>query len=68
MHCPFCNDNDTRVIDSRLVGEGNQIRRRRECQACNERFTTYERAELSLPRVVKRDGSRVPFNEEKPAT
>lgn len=65
MHCPFCNDSDTRVIDSRLVGEGNQIRRRRECQACKERFTTYEKAELSLPRVIKRDGSRVPFDEEK---
>ena len=65
MHCPFCNENDTRVIDSRLVGEGNQIRRRRECQACKERFTTYEKAELSLPRVIKRDGSRVPFDEDK---
>lgn len=65
MHCPFCNGDDTRVIDSRLVGEGNQIRRRRECQACKERFTTYEKAELSLPRVIKRDGSRVPFDEGK---
>ncbi len=65
MHCPFCNGHDTRVIDSRLVGEGNQIRRRRECQACSERFTTYEKAELSLPRVIKRDGSRVPFDEDK---
>lgn len=65
MHCPFCNDKDTRVIDSRLVGEGNQIRRRRECTGCKERFTTYEKAELTMPRVVKRDGSRVPFDEEK---
>lgn len=56
---------NTRVIDSRLVGGGNQVRRRRECAACKERFTTSERADLSLPRVIKRDGSRVPFNEEK---
>ncbi len=65
MHCPFCSNADTRVVDSRLVGEGDQIRRRRECAACKERFTTYERAELSLPRIVKRDGTRVPFDEQK---
>ena len=65
MHCPFCSDKDTRVTDSRLTGAGDQIRRRRECQSCGERFTTYEKAELSLPRVVKRDGSRVLFSEEK---
>ncbi|MDX1513098.1 MAG: transcriptional regulator NrdR [Gammaproteobacteria bacterium] len=65
MHCPYCNHKDTRVVDSRLVGEGNQIRRRRECTDCKERFTTYEKAELSLPRVIKRDGSRVHFDEEK---
>lgn len=65
MHCPFCGVGNTRVIDSRLVGGGNQVRRRRECLACKERFTTSERADLSLPRVIKRDGSRVPFNEEK---
>lgn len=65
MQCPFCSDKDTRVIDSRLTGAGDQIRRRRECQACGERFTTYEKAELNLPRVVKRDGTRVPFNEDK---
>ena len=65
MHCPFCADKDTRVVDSRLVGEGDQVRRRRECSACRERFTTYEKAELALPRVVKRDGSRVPFDEER---
>lgn len=53
------------MIDSRLVGSGDQIRRRRACAACTERFTTYEKAELTLPRVIKRDGSRVPFNEEK---
>ena len=65
MRCPFCSENDTRVVDSRLVGEGDQIRRRRECNACSERFTTYEKPELNLPRVVKRDGTRVPFNEDK---
>ena len=66
MHCPFCNELDTKVLDSRLVSEGNQVRRRRECPTCNERFTTYEVAELLLPRIiVKNDGRRVPFNEEK---
>lgn len=65
MQCPFCGQGDTRVTDSRLISSGDQIRRRRECLSCEERFTTYEKAELSLPRVVKRDGTRVPFNEEK---
>ena len=65
MHCPFCAEPDTRVIDSRLSTDGDQVRRRRECTSCNERFTTYETAELTLPRVVKQDGSRVPFNEDK---
>lgn len=65
MYCPFCNSEDTKVIDSRLIREGNQTRRRRECPDCQERFTTYESAELSLPRVIKRDGRRVPFSEEK---
>lgn len=65
MHCPFCSDTDTKVIDSRLVAEGNQVRRRRECQSCGERFTTYETAELVLPRVIKTNGSRQPFDEEK---
>jgi transcriptional repressor NrdR len=65
MYCPFCNANDTKVIDSRLFREGNQIRRRRECILCKERFTTYETAELSLPRIIKRDGRRDAFNEEK---
>ncbi len=65
MRCPFCGNLDTRVIDSRLVGEGNQIRRRRECNACLERFTTYESAELNFPRIIKSDGRREPFNEEK---
>lgn len=65
MYCPFCNANDTKVTDSRLFREGNQVRRRRECLICKERFTTYETAELALPRVVKRDGRRDSFNEEK---
>jgi transcriptional repressor NrdR len=65
MHCPFCSADDTKVIDSRLVAEGNQIRRRRECLSCHERFTTYEIAELLMPRVIKQDGSREPFDESK---
>ncbi|MBI4006720.1 MAG: transcriptional regulator NrdR [Gammaproteobacteria bacterium] len=65
MRCPFCSDMDTRVIDSRLVGEGDQIRRRRECTNCKERFTTYESAELNYPRIIKSDGRREPFKEEK---
>ncbi len=65
MHCPFCNHADTRVTDSRLAGDGRQIRRRRECLDCGERFTTFEAAELLLPRVIKSDGSREPFDEAK---
>ena len=65
MRCPFCSDLTTRVIDSRLARDGDQIRRRRECLSCHERFTTYEEAELTLPRVVKQDGRREPFNDEK---
>lgn len=65
MHCPFCSASDTRVIDSRLANDGDQVRRRRECASCNERFTTYESAELNMPRIVKQDGSRMPFKEEK---
>lgn len=65
MHCPFCNHADTKVIDSRLAGDGAQVRRRRECEACTERFTTFETAELVMPRVVKRDGTRVPFDDGK---
>ncbi len=65
MHCPFCAANDTKVIDSRLVAEGDQVRRRRECVACGERFTTFETAELVMPRLIKQDGSRQPFDEEK---
>lgn len=65
MLCPFCQAQDTKVIDSRLVTEGNHVRRRRECILCSERFTTYETIELSLPRLVKRDGSCEQFREEK---
>ena len=65
MHCPFCRHIETKVIDSRLVAEGEQIRRRRECLQCAERFTTYETAELLVPRVIKQSGVREPFNEEK---
>ncbi|MGR7922239.1 transcriptional regulator NrdR [Zobellella denitrificans] len=65
MHCPFCNATETKVIDSRLVGDGLQVRRRRECNACKERFTTFETAELVMPRVIKTTGIREPFNEDK---
>ncbi|MDA0927686.1 MAG: transcriptional regulator NrdR [Proteobacteria bacterium] len=65
MHCPFCGATDTKVIDSRLVSEGNHVRRRRECVTCQERFTTYESAELVMPRIIKTDGVREPFNEDK---
>jgi transcriptional repressor NrdR len=65
MHCPFCNHEETKVIDSRLAGEGQQIRRRRECLKCGERFTTFETAELVMPRIVKNDESREPFDEQK---
>ena len=65
MHCPFCAAEDTKVIDSRLVAEGDQVRRRRECLSCAERFTTYEVAELVMPRIIKQNGNREPFNEEK---
>ena len=65
MHCPFCNAHDTKVIDSRLVAEGEQVRRRRECNSCGERYTTYETAELVMPRVIKQNGNREPFDENK---
>ena len=65
MHCPFCAAQDTKVIDSRLVAEGNQVRRRRECLSCAERYTTYEMAELVMPRVIKQNGNREPFDETK---
>lgn len=65
MRCPFCAEAETKVVDSRLVAEGGQVRRRRECLSCHERFTTYESAELQLPRLIKTDGTREPFDEEK---
>ncbi|MDE0053473.1 MAG: transcriptional regulator NrdR [Gammaproteobacteria bacterium] len=65
MHCPFCGADDTKVIDSRLVAEGNQVRRRRQCLTCAERYTTYETAELVMPRIMKSDGRREPFDEDK---
>ncbi|MBI3899111.1 MAG: transcriptional repressor NrdR [Gammaproteobacteria bacterium] len=65
MRCPFCSADETRVIDSRLTEEGDSVRRRRECEVCAERFTTFERAELRLPQVIKSDGRREAFNEAK---
>ncbi|CEK11343.1 transcriptional regulator NrdR [Legionella hackeliae] len=62
MHCPFCHAEDTKVVDSRLVAEGAQVRRRRQCLICHERFTTFETAELIMPSIIKRDGRREPFN------
>ncbi len=65
MRCPFCHAEETKVIDSRLANEGDSVRRRRECLTCGERFTTFETAELVMPRIVKQDGNRVPFDEDK---
>ena len=65
MYCPFCGDQETKVVDSRLAGDGYQIRRRRECTGCAERFTTFESAEFILPKLVKTDESREPFDEAK---
>ena len=65
MHCPFCQHDDTRVIDSRLGEDGGTVRRRRECPACSARFNTFETAELKLPHIVKLDGRREPFDERK---
>ena len=67
MHCPFCSAADTKVVDSRLVADGNQIRRRREClnKPCGERFSTFETAELLMPKIIKQDGTREPFDEDK---
>jgi transcriptional repressor NrdR len=65
MRCPFCSHDDTKVIDSRLVAEGGQVRRRRECTSCSERFTSYETAELLMPRIIKQNGNREPFDEAK---
>lgn len=68
MHCPFCGHEETKVTDSRLAGEGRQIRRRRECLSCGERFTTFETAELVMPVLVKSDQTREPFDEAKLAS
>jgi transcriptional repressor NrdR len=65
MYCPFCSHEETKVIDSRLAADGRQIRRRRQCLDCNERFTTFETAELVMPRLIKTDRSRQPFDENK---
>ena len=67
MRCPFCGDNETKVIDSRLVAEGSQVRRRRECQReeCRERFTTFEAPELVMPRLINNNGSRQPYDEDE---
>src|SRR5690242_8729832 len=65
MRCPFCNAEDTSVIDSRVTEEGDRIRRRRRCPKCDKRFTTYETVELRLPQVVKQDGNRAEFDRDK---
>lgn len=65
MRCPFCGTDDTRVIDSRLASEGEQVRRRRRCSHCSERFTTYETAELAMPRVIKSNAAREAFDDDK---
>ena len=65
MHCPYCGNQETKVVDSRLAGDGYQIRPSRECVGCSERFTTFASAELVLPKLIKRDQSREPFNETK---
>src|SRR5690348_3588107 len=65
MRCPFCRHEETQVVDSRVSEDGAAIRRRRRCPACDKRFTTYERVELMLPAVVKKDGSRTEFDRRK---
>ncbi|SFF45386.1 transcriptional repressor NrdR [Fontimonas thermophila] len=65
MQCPFCKAPDTRVVDSRLAEDGTQVRRRRECEQCGGRFTTFERAHLAMPNVIKRSGNPEPFSEDK---
>ena len=64
MYCPFCHAEETKVVDSRLVADGAQVRRRRQCLECHERFTSFETAELILPLIIKRDGRREAFNIE----
>jgi transcriptional repressor NrdR len=65
MFCPFCRAEETKVIDSRLMADGNQVKRRRECMSCGERFNTHEVVELTMPRVIKRNGEREAFDEHK---
>lgn len=65
MYCPYCHAEETKVIDSRLVSAGDAVRRRRECLNCKTRFTTFEKAEVAMPRVIKRDGSGCVYNESK---
>lgn len=65
MHCPFCKADDTKVVDSRIADDGSSVRRRRECTKCHERFTTYENAQLRTPQLVKSDGRREAYNEDK---
>ncbi|MFY7697291.1 MAG: transcriptional regulator NrdR [Legionella sp.] len=64
MHCPFCHTEETKVVDSRLVADGAQVRRRRQCLVCCERFTTFEIAELIMPAIIKRDGRREEFSKD----
>lgn len=65
MKCPFCGDSDTQVVDTRVNDDGDTIRRRRRCASCDRRFTTYERVELQLPQVVKKNGNRTDFSRDK---
>ena len=65
MHCPFCKAEDTRVVDSRMAEDGSQVRRRRECEKCGARFTTFEKAQLQMPQIVKREGTPEPYDENK---
>ncbi|MFV1997340.1 MAG: transcriptional regulator NrdR [Acidiferrobacterales bacterium] len=65
MYCPFCSAEDTKVVDSRIADDGSSVRRRRECTICGERFTTYENAQLRMPQLVKSDGRREAFSEDK---
>ena len=65
MRCPFCQSDDTKVLDTRLLDDGSQVRRRRECLSCGERHSTRETIDLNLPRLIKSDDSRQSFNEEK---
>ena len=67
MRCPFCNSEDTQVLDTRSNPDTNSIRRRRKCASCDKRFTTYEKVELRMPRLVKKDGSRTDFDRDKVA-